>query len=72
MSSSTACESGMRAAPKIPCSRRNSTIAGRLVAAPQSMEATVKPKIEIRNSILRPIRSASHPEIGVMIAAETM
>ena len=72
MSRSTAWESGISAAPNTPCSTRNSTISGRLTAAPQSIEAMVKPPIEIRNIRLRPIRSASQPESGVMIAAETM
>ena len=72
MSSSTACESGISAAPNTPCSTRKITISGRLVAMPQSMEAAVKPAMEIRNIRLRPIRSASQPESGVMIAADTM
>ena len=35
---------------------------------PHSIEAMVKPAIEIRNSSLRPIRTDSQPESGVMIA----
>ena len=72
MSSSTAWESGIRAAPNTPWSRRNSTISTRLPAMPQSMEATVKPAMEIRNRVLRPIRWASQPVIGVIRAAATI
>ncbi len=72
MSSSTACDSGIREAPNRPCNRRNKTISNRLVAAPHSIEAMVKPTIEIRNRSLRPIRPDSQPVIGVMIAAATM
>src|SRR5512142_632845 len=62
----------MSAAPATPWASRNSTISGREVAMPQSIEATVKPPIESRNIFFRPIRSASQPDRGVMIAAETM
>ena len=44
----------------------------RLHATPQSMDITVKPTTAIRNSSLRPNRSASQPVTGVMIAAATM
>jgi hypothetical protein len=36
------------------------------------MEKTVKPTTAVRNSSLRPKRSASQPVTGVMIAAATM
>ena len=40
---------------------------------PHSIEAAiVNPPIDIRNIRLRPMRSASQPDSGVMIAAETM
>ena len=39
---------------------------------PHSIEATVKPPMEIRNIRLRPMRSASQPDSGVITAAETM
>ncbi len=39
---------------------------------PHSMDATVKPAIEMRNRRLRPIRPESQPDKGVMIAAEMM
>ena len=44
----------------------------RLVAAPHSAEATVKPITENRNTYLMPKRPASQPVSGVMIAAATM
>jgi hypothetical protein len=44
----------------------------RLVAAPHSAEAIVKPTTEIRNTYLMPNRPASQPVSGVMIAAATM
>ena len=72
MSSRTVCDSGTIAAPNTPCSRRNTTISSRLQAMPQSIEVTVKPTTEIRNSSLRPKRSDSQPVTGVMIAAATM
>ncbi len=39
---------------------------------PQSMEATVKPAMQIMNSRLRPIRSLTQPVSGVAIAAATI
>src|ERR1700730_414350 len=44
----------------------------RLVAAPHSAEAKVKPITEMRNTHLMPNRRASQPVNGVMIAAATM
>ena len=44
----------------------------RLQAMPQGIEVTTKPTTEVRNSSLRPKRSASQPVTGVMIAAATM
>ena len=72
MSSRNVWESGTMAAPKTPCRRRKSTIVSRLHAMPHSMEETVNPTTEVRNSSLRPSRSASQPVTGVMIAAATM
>jgi hypothetical protein len=72
MSSSTACDSGIRAAPNRPCIRRKPTIWNRLPAMPHSIEATVKPAMEIRNTCLRPMRPESHPVMGVMMVAATM
>ena len=69
MSSSTAWESGISAAPNTPCSRRKITSSGRLVAMPQSIEAITNPEIETRNRRLRPTRPATQPVSGVMIAA---
>ena len=39
---------------------------------PHSMEATVKPAMETRNTRLRPIRSDRKPVSGVMIVAATI
>ena len=72
MSSTTACDSGISAAPHRPCNNRNNTISARLLAMPHSIEATVKPAIETRNISLRPMRVDSQPESGVMIAAAMM
>ena len=72
MSRMTDCESGASAAPKAPCSRRNSDHLARLKAMPQSAEATTKPTTQIMNSRLRPMWSESQPVIGVAIAAATM
>ena len=72
MSSSTAWDNGIRAAPHSPCIKRANTICGKDCATPQSMDATVKPATEYKNTFLRPIRPASQPLNGVMIAAATM
>ena len=69
MSSMVACDSGTRAAPNMPCSRRNSTICSSDCAAPHSIEATVKPTRQTMNRFLRPNRAASQPTGAVMIAA---
>ena len=44
----------------------------RLVAAPHSAEAIVKPITEARKMYLTPKRPASHPVSGIMIADGTM
>lgn len=67
-----ACESGTSPAPKMPCMTRNSTISVSEVAAPQSIEASVKPITMIMNSRRRPSRAARMPVGGVMIAAATI
>ena len=72
MSSTTAWESGISAAPHMPWISRKTTISAMLVATPHSIEATVKPAIETRNMVLRPIRIDSQPVSGVMIAVATM
>ena len=51
---------------------RKSTISGRLVAMPQSSEATAKPMTPISSRLRRPSRSASQPVSGVAMAAATM
>ena len=72
MSSRTAWDNGISAAPNRPCSRRNSTISTRLPAIPHSIDATVKPMIETISTIFRPIRSVRKPVSGVMIVEATM
>ncbi len=72
MRSSTACDKGINAAPQIPCSKRKSTIWGRLSAMPHSAEVRVKPATEIRKTPLMPKAPASQPVSGVIIAAATM
>ena len=67
-----ACDSGMRPAPATPCRARNATSWPRLVAAPHSAEARVKPMIEARKIGLMPNRPASQPVSGIMIAEQTM
>ena len=69
---STVCDSGTRAAPNTPCSTRNSTICGSVCAMPHSIEATVKPATETRNSRFSPNRPERNPVGGVMMAAATM
>src|ERR1700747_3698968 len=71
MRSSTACDNGIKAAPHIPCSKRKSTIWGRICAKPHSAEATVKPATEIRKTPLMSKVPASQPVSGVIIAAAT-
>ena len=46
-----ACDSGMRPAPATPCKARKKTSSPRLVAAPHSAEASVKPMTETRRCI---------------------
>ena len=70
--SSVACDSGMRPAPASPCKARNTTSSLRLLAAPHSAEAIVKPMTEARKMYFMPNRPASQPVSGIMIAAQTM
>jgi hypothetical protein len=72
MSSSTDCDSGTRAAPNPPCTKRKSTISYSELAIPHSIEAIVNPTIEVRNRRLTPKRPARKPVGGVIIAAATM
>ena len=51
---------------------RNSTICVSDCAMPHSIEATVKPAIEMMNSRLMPNLPARKPVGGVMIAAATI
>ena len=68
----TACDSGTRAAPNTPCSRRNSTIWLMSCASPHITEAMVKPPEHRMKMRLRPNRLAIHPTGAVMMAAATM
>ena len=54
MSSSTACDIGISAAPHSPWNSRARTISGRDWANPHSAEETVNPTTENRNTRLRP------------------
>ncbi len=72
MSSITVWESGISEAPATPCSRRKMTSSGREVATPHRIDARVKPEIEARNIVLRPIFCDSQPESGVMMAVAMM
>ena len=69
---SVACDSGTRPAPATPCNARKKTSSPRLVAAPHSAEARVKPMTEARKIYLMPKRPASQPVSGIMIAAQTI
>ena len=69
MSSIVAWDSGAMAAPHMPCSRRKTTSCSSDCAAPQSMDARVKPARQPMNSFLRPKRRAIQPTGAVMIAA---
>ena len=69
MSSIVACDSGASAAPNMPCSRRKPTSCSSDCAAPHSMEAAVKPMMQMMNSRLRPKRTAIQPTGAVMMAA---
>ncbi len=51
---------------------RNRTIWNSESARPQSADAMVKPITDAKNTFLRPMRLASQPDSGVMIAADTM
>ncbi len=68
MSSITACDSGPIKAANTPCKKRKATICSSDCAAPHAIDATMNPKIAIRNNSRRPIRSASQPVIGIATA----
>jgi hypothetical protein len=69
---SVACDNGASPAPATPCNARKRTSSPRLVAAPHSAEARVKPMTETRKIYLMPNRPASQPVSGIMIAAQTI
>jgi hypothetical protein len=72
ISNNTTWDSGTRAAPNTPCSRRAATISAREFDIPHSTEATVKPPIDARNMFFCPKRSTNQPVSGVAMAAATM
>ena len=72
MSSSTACDIGISAAPHSPWNSRARTISGSDWARPHKADAMVNPTTENRNTRLRPICPANQPLNGVMIAAAMM
>ncbi len=72
MSNNTAWDKGTSAAPPTPCRKRNKTIWSSDVASPQRAEATVKMKIETRNTLRRPSSPASQPVRGIVMAAATI
>src|SRR5438445_5069095 len=72
ISSRTACDMGTSAAPDKPCNNRAITICGSVCARPHNAEAIVNPISEATNTRRRPIRPASQPLKGIMMAAATM
>ena len=72
MSSSTAWLRGPSAAPKQPWIRRNSTICSSDWAAPQAMEAMVKPARLVMRKFFLPKRADIQPTGAVMMAAAMM
>jgi hypothetical protein len=67
-----ACDSGMRNAPHMPCSTRESTSIGSESDAPHSTEAAVNPPTAQTKTRLRPKRVLSQPPVGIMMAEATM
>ena len=67
-----ACDSGTSDAPKMPCSRRNSTICVSEPAMPHSAEAATKPRMLTSRYLRRPRRSVRKPVIGITIDDATM
>src|ERR1700744_6143283 len=72
MSSITAWLRGPSAAPKQPWIRRNSTISFNDWAAPQAMDAIVKPATQVMRKFFLPNRADIQPTGAVMIAAAIM
>ena len=72
MSIIVAWASGTSMAPQTPWMTRNATISMRLLAMPQSSEATVKPTTAKSSRLRRPNRSANQLVSGVAMAEATM
>ena len=71
LSSRMDCASGCIPPPPMPCRTRATISMGMVSATPQSSEAMVKIRMEIKSSFLRPIRRAIHPAAGSMMALAT-
>src|SRR6202795_317262 len=72
ISSKTSCDRGTSAAPNTPCNSRAATISASVFDMPHSIEATVNPAIDARNTFFWPKRSTIQPVRGVAMAAATM
>ena len=71
VSSTIACWFGCRPPPNKPCSRRNATSSGRLVAMPHRNEQIVNMAMQIRKYRLRPITLPTQPATGSTIPFAT-
>ena len=67
----TDCWLGCSPPPNSPCSSRNTTSCGRLVAMPHRNEHTVNIAMQIRKYRLRPISRPSQPATGTTIPFAT-
>ena len=65
------CANGCMPPPPSPCSTRAKISMGMFNDIPQSIDATVNNRMEIISSRLRPMRRASQPEAGSIMAFET-
>ena len=72
MLNSTVWVIGIIGAAATPCSMRNRTSSGRLVAIPQSTEVAVKAPILANSMGLMPNLAASQPVTGMVTAVATM
>ena len=72
ISSNVACDMGTNAAPDNPCSNLKNTSCGRLRDRPHSIDVTVNARMDVSNTLLRPMRPLSQPLSGIMIAVATM
>ena len=63
--------SGCIPPPPMPCRMRAAISMGMLTAMPHSSEATVKMRMEMSSSRVRPMRRAIQPAAGSMMAVAT-